>query len=167
MAAVDNDTYHKLIDNVMPIGVLVLAVMSVCSAQQSSSTRADALELWSSQVERALMMYSTRVKEVPGKRSVASFSDIAWGTKTLWYTQLISRIGEGKFGEIINGVQEYCNTAVQSRQAQVSQHVSAADDTDMLDDWALIAVSSNIEAESDNGGKLSCDHIHSFLTSVI
>ncbi|KAI9567639.1 hypothetical protein HD554DRAFT_2266893 [Boletus coccyginus] len=129
VAAVDNDTYHKLIGNAMPKGALVLAVTSV---------------------ERALTMYSTGVKEVPGKRSEASFSDIVWGTKTLWYTRSISRIGEAKFGEIINGAREYCNAAVRSRQAQVSQHVSAADDTDMLDDRALITVSSDIEAESDS-----------------
>ncbi|KAI9570036.1 hypothetical protein HD554DRAFT_2037711 [Boletus coccyginus] len=98
VAAVDNNTYYKLIGNAMPLDVLVLAV-----------------------------------------------------------TSSILRIGEGKFGEIINRTWEYCNAAVQSRQAQVSQHISAMDNTDMLDDQTLIAVSSNIDAESD-GKALGCAH---------
>ncbi|KAI9569313.1 hypothetical protein HD554DRAFT_2038258 [Boletus coccyginus] len=78
-------------------------------------------------VECALTIYSTGVKKMPGK-------------------------SEGKFGQILDGAWKYCNTAVQSKQAQVSQHVlttDTVDDTDMLDDHVLIAVSSDIEVESD------------------
>ncbi|KAI9463120.1 hypothetical protein HD554DRAFT_2041017 [Boletus coccyginus] len=100
VAIMDNNTYHKLIDNAMPRDALVLAVTSV---------------------ERTLTIYSTGVKEMSGK-------------------------SEGKFGQILDGAQKCCNAAVQSRQVQVSQHILT---TDMLDDCALIAVSSDIEVESD------------------
>jgi len=89
--------------------------------------------------------------------------------KVLWYTQSILKIGEGKFGQILNRTWKSCNIAVQSRQAQVSQHVlttNIVNDTDMLDDHALIAVSSDIEVESDSEGQLSPTHFHCFLTSV-
>ncbi|KAI9569829.1 hypothetical protein HD554DRAFT_2087764 [Boletus coccyginus] len=85
-----------------------------------------ALVLAVTSVERALTLYSTGVKEVPTKRSEASFSDIGWGTKTL--------------------------TAMHSRQAQVSYDVSAAGKINMDDDQVLIVVSSDIEAESDVPG---------------
>ncbi|KAH0835786.1 hypothetical protein J3R83DRAFT_9629 [Lanmaoa asiatica] len=131
-SAVDNDTYHKLIDYAMPRGALVLAVTSV---------------------ERALTLYSTGVKEVPSKRSEASFSDIGWGTKTLLYTQSIMKVGNKKFDRIVSGARGYCGTTVRSRQAQVSYDASTAGDVNMDDDRALIAVSSDIEAELDGEGK--------------
>ncbi|KAI9459972.1 hypothetical protein HD554DRAFT_2135050 [Boletus coccyginus] len=121
----------------MPRGALVLAVTSV---------------------KQALTLYSTGVKEVPTKRSEASFSDIGWGTKTLLYTRSIMKVGDGKFDQIISGAREYCSTAVHSRQAQVSYDVSAAGEINMDDDRALIVVSSDIEAESDGevpGGEMA------------
>ncbi|KAI9569772.1 hypothetical protein HD554DRAFT_2247270 [Boletus coccyginus] len=132
VSAVDNDTYHNLLDYAMPRGALVLAVTSV---------------------ERALTLYSTGVKEVPTKRSEVSFSNIGWGTKTLLYTRSIMKVGDGKFDQIVSGAREYCSAAVRSRQVQVSYDVSAAGEINMDDDRVLIVVSSDIEAESDGEGK--------------
>ncbi|KAI9460066.1 hypothetical protein HD554DRAFT_2041711 [Boletus coccyginus] len=88
-------------------------------------------------VKHALTINSTGVKKMPGKRSEASFSDVVWGMKALWYTQSILKISKGKFDQILDGAQKSCNAVVQSRQAQVSQHIltmGIVDDMDILDD---------------------------------
>ena len=63
------------------------------------------------------------------------------------------KVGDRKFDQIISRAQEYCSAAVRSRQVQVPYDVSAAGRVNMDDDRALIAVSSNIEAESNGKGK--------------
>ncbi|KAI5997807.1 hypothetical protein F5J12DRAFT_785033 [Pisolithus orientalis] len=94
-----------------------------------------ALVLAVTSVEQALTLYSTGAKEVPTKQSKASFSDIGWGTKTSF------------------GAKEYCSAAIHSRQAQVPYSVSVAGKGNMIDDQALITVSSDIKAELDIEGK--------------
>lgn len=68
------------------------------------------------------------------------------------------KVGDRKFDQIVSGAWEYCSTAIHSRQAQAAHDVSesATGEANMDDDQALIAVSSDIEAdsESDDEGKL-------------
>jgi len=63
------------------------------------------------------------------------------------------KVGDRKFDQIVSKAWKYCSTAVRSRQVQVSYNVSVAGEVNMDDDQALIAVSSDIEAESDGEGK--------------
>lgn len=63
------------------------------------------------------------------------------------------KVGNKKFDRIVSGARGYCGTTVRSRQAQVSYDASTAGDVNMDDDRALIAVSSDIEAELDGEGK--------------
>ena len=105
------------------------------------------------QVERVLTLYSTGLKGVPSNRSEASFSDIGWGTKTQSYTQSIMKVSDGEFAQIINGAWEYCNTANHSRQARLFHNGLTAGEVNMDNDWAMIVVSSDIEAESDGEGE--------------
>jgi hypothetical protein len=115
------------------------------------------------QVKRALTLYSTVLKDVPGNRSEASFSDIGWGTKTQSYTRSIMKVSDGKFAQIINSAREYCNTANCSRQARLSHKGLTAGKVDKDDDWAMIVVSSDIEAESDGEGEPFPTWMHRIL----
>ena len=134
-------------------------VVSRCGIQTS--------ELQSLQVKCVLMLYSTGAKVVPSKRSKGSFSDIGWSTKTLLYMQLIIKVGDRKFDQIISRTWEYCSTAICSRQAQATHNVSesAAGRADMNNDQILIAVSFDIEADSelDDEDKLLLAEIYLFL----
>ena len=88
-------------------------------------------------------MYRTGRKEVPSKKSDLTFSDMNWGTQTLFYTASVRKVGEKKYYQIIDEARKYCT----AHRRCATALVIGVEVTPQQDERAQIMVSSDIESE--------------------